>query len=354
VFAIAATVEYLIVMKVKGIHDLHGFKLWIEAAGHGNTSRGVPRMIFGLARSFTDMGSDGILFKRFILQDPFNPVSWWNLLRMSLWKFAFFYLFLASCAVGFVRVRDRWRTILIVVAGMLPIIILAVRFDGGAIERYLPLYPFLFIAVVAVLAQPGASRVVRVVLIAFFVGMTVSNLMYMAKPALAKEQENSIARIKDLIPRLGPESRVFTVTWVEDLVNFNRSFPFHPLNANGGLKINSLVTPGVSQVVNWREDFAGVTIKAWQSGGDVWVSRRVLSSTPAASWDWIEGDDKNVSWNDIHSFFTTIEFGDGVGGDDGFLRVVNSERNVKTLSQLSGRNRLSFLPRAKVLSSRLY
>ena len=55
---------------------------------------GPAPLIFGFARSFINMGDDGILFKRFLLHDPYNPVSLFDLLRLSLFKYLLFYAFL--------------------------------------------------------------------------------------------------------------------------------------------------------------------------------------------------------------------------------------------------------------------
>src|SRR5262249_51104617 len=58
-----------------GITDVAGFRAWMAQSSHGVKASGLPRAVFGLARSFLNMGDDGVLFKRFLLKDPYNPVS---------------------------------------------------------------------------------------------------------------------------------------------------------------------------------------------------------------------------------------------------------------------------------------
>src|SRR5262249_19742828 len=79
-----------------GITDVAGFWEWLTRSSCGVVTRGVARAVFGLARAFISMGEDGVLFKRFLLNDPYNPVSAEDLVRMSAWKFLLFYLALAA------------------------------------------------------------------------------------------------------------------------------------------------------------------------------------------------------------------------------------------------------------------
>ncbi len=80
---------------------------WVSAASHQNDVRGAARMVFGLARSFIYMGNDGVLFKRYLVGDKFNPVTLVDLFRLSLWKFIFFYSFLGAICFNLTRVVYR-------------------------------------------------------------------------------------------------------------------------------------------------------------------------------------------------------------------------------------------------------
>ncbi|HYG81629.1 MAG TPA: hypothetical protein VD861_14635, partial [Pyrinomonadaceae bacterium] len=298
---------------------------------HGNDTRGVARMVFGLPRSFVNMGNDGVLFKRYLLGDPFNPVSAFDLARLSLWKMGLFYALLLAVVVGLLRAAEGRRVFVLLLASAVPVLGFAVLFDGGAIERYLPLYPVLFLAVGCALAGARSARRAKVVAPVLLAVVALVNVTAMAKVTLNRGQEAAASRVRDLRSMLKPRSRIFTVSWVDELVNFNRSFPLHPLNRGGGLVIGSLVTPGTSQTGQWRQEFAARALEAWGRGGDVWVSRRVFAARPGASWSWAEGDDPRVSWSDFPAFFAGLEVGQAVGGEDGFVLVQPSEKNRQFL-----------------------
>ena len=73
----------------------------------------------------------------------------------------------------------------------------------------------------------------------------------------------------------------------------------------------------------------------WDNGGDVWISDRVFSERPLREWNWIEGADRNLSWKEFNAFFSQMEMGDTVGGQDGFRLLRTSERNRSLLTGIA-------------------
>ncbi|HLL17025.1 MAG TPA: hypothetical protein VK388_18335 [Pyrinomonadaceae bacterium] len=329
---VSTALVYALALASLGIHTPAELKEWIAPSAHGNYTKGVTRMIFGVARSFIEMGNDGMLFKRYLLRDPFNSVSLFELARRSLWKFFFFYVFLFALLAATLTAGARGRRYLaLLAAGGVPVVVFAIFFDGGAVERYLPLYPFLFLALAFTLESERVWSVFKWTAIAFVVVMTLGNASALSKFVLGRQQAAAVARVGELQARLRPHSRVFTVTWLDELVNFNRSFPFHPLNRDEDLKVYSLVTPGTSQVLQWREDLASLSFETWGRGGDIWISRRALSDRPQRDWNWVEGDDPNVHWRDFPAFFSQVELGETVGGEDGFMLLAPTPDNQRLL-----------------------
>ena len=326
-----------IAVGVLGITSVHGFRAWMAAASHDTEIRGVTRMVFGFARSFIFMGNDGMLFKRYLLKDPFNTVTLLDLLRLSLWKLALFYLVMAAICISLLRSAMGRRVLILLVVGAVPILLFAILFDGGAIERYFPLYPVVFFALALSLYCPKPLPGLKYLVMIFGAAVIVANASAMAKPVQDREQESSANRIDALLPVLKPHSRIMTVNWQDDLINFGRSFPLHPINRRGELQIGALVTPGTTYAQRWREDFATNALKAWREGGDVWVSRRALSTRPLSAWNWAEGDVEGVSWKDFSPFFAQLETGDSIGGDDGFFRVLPTPKNQEFLSNVSNK-----------------
>ena len=58
----------------------------------------------------------------------------------------------------------------------LPTLGFAIAWQGGDLERYLPLYPFLFLAVAGLFALERVPIVCRVLVIVFFLAAAVSNM----------------------------------------------------------------------------------------------------------------------------------------------------------------------------------
>jgi hypothetical protein len=225
-------------------------------------------------------------------------------------------------------------------------------FDGGAIERYFPIYPFAFMALAVGLAHAwpegvsdlspdepdlaGKAPSRRSAQLSFAAGAVAAtfvivaaavNVSAMAKSTLDRQQEAVTQRIAELLPRLTPGSRVVVVHWQDDLVNFNRSFPFNRINRAGDLAFYSLLTLGTSDVLGWRQDFATAALSTWSRGGDVWISKRALNARPLSEWNWVEGSDERVSWSDVYDFFKPFVVSDPVGGDDGFVRLARDPQN---------------------------
>lgn len=326
-------VAYALTLAHLGIYTPGGVKAWIAEASHGVEVGGVSRVVFGLARSFIYTGNDGLWFKRFLLGDALNPVSALDLFRLSLWKLAFFYLFLATMVLNLLRSKQGVRVLGLFLLNAVPVIGFAIFFDGGAVERYLPLYPALFLSLSYSLCGERSWTWLKIVALAFIVAASLTNAVAMSASSLDRRQELISARVRELLP-LKPGSRVAGVNLQDEVAQFTQSFPFHPINRHGGFRLYPIVTIGTSQVAHWREDFARETLAAWDGGGEMWVTRRVQSARPRAGWYWVEGDDARVSWTDLYGFFSRLETGLAVGGDDGFVLLARSPENEKILREL--------------------
>ena len=190
----------------------------------------------------------------------------------------------------------------------------------------------LFIALGWAFDSEQVRRLFKIPLILFVIAMIATNGFMMSKVRLQRQQEASVARISALSGQLKPNSWVFTANWQDDLVNFHRSFPLNPINRNGNLRIGALISPGEPEVARWQQEFAKRAEGTWSNGGDIWISRRLLSGRPRPEWNWVEGDDRRVSWTDLYRYVSRLELGQSVDGDDGFVLLAPSEQNKKLLS----------------------
>src|SRR3989454_535531 len=334
-FAFATVLVYGSAAALQGIHTVAGLREWVASSAHGISGmNGVPRMVFGLSRSFINMGNDGMMFKRFVVQDPLNPVLLSDIFRLSLWKLSLFYVVLGSMAVTLLRSGRSRRILALLVLNGVPVLLFAVFWEGGAIERYLLLYPVFFVSLAYCLSSDRSSPLFKICGVAFMTAATISNVGAMATSVLAHRQDQVATRIKELQPLLKPQSLVATVHQQDELWAFYWTFPFHPTNRRGSLSVYHVVEQGTTQVLQWRQRFASRTLSVWATGGDVWVSKRVLSPRPRSEWNWVEGDDPRVSWADIYGFFLRLERGTSVGGDDGFELLLSSPQNRESLSRL--------------------
>lgn len=332
--AIASGVVYLAVIAALGLHRPGDILAWERAASHGIQIGGVSRAVFGFARSFVNMGKDGMLFKRYLLHDPYSPVSASDLARAVLLKLGLFYVFLTSVVASFIIVK-RWNDLAVLAIAGTPVLLFAARWQGGDMERYLPLYPFLFLAVAISLTLPR-PRFQRWVIGVFLVTMALVNISALSRRANRLQEEEVAHRAAEIPPALLTDAGVMYVTHNGDeFFNFARSFPFAPLNRRASLHIHAVVEAGHHDLPMWRATFAKVVLAAWDRQGNVWVSRRVFSPAPKPAWNWVEHDDPRVSWTDLSPFFAGMQYEPCVGGDDGFCLLppstFNREFLVRTL-----------------------
>ncbi|HEV2801807.1 MAG TPA: hypothetical protein VGW12_15130 [Pyrinomonadaceae bacterium] len=317
-----------------GIYTVGGFREWVVASSHHLVqNRGLPQVVFGLARSFISMGSDNVVFKRYLLHDPYSPVSLADLFRLSLWKLALFYLFLAAVALNLSRTSFGRRLLVLLALSGLPVLGFALAWQGTVMERYLPWFPFLFLGIGYALAERRAFRAGKAVVLVFLLAIALTNFAAMWKPALDRREEAASVRVRELQPLVRPESIV--LVGKDELENFVRDFPFNPVNHHNDLRVHSFLPLGMPQLTAWREDVARRAFRAWQEGGDVFVSRRVFAARPRAEWEWVEGADPRVRWAEVHEFFAGIETGQVIGGEDGFVLLPRTPENEKFLSQFA-------------------
>lgn len=326
---------YLIVLTAGlGIRDTPTLGAWVASSSHGLVNnRGVPQVILGFARSFVEMGNDNVIFKRFLLRDPYNAVSLFDLFRLSLWKPALFYLALAAviCSLAAGRTAGR-RALALLSLGGAPVLTFAVLWQGTALERYLPLYPAFFLAAACALQRPERfALMLRPVILGFMLTASAVNISALSVNRLERVSEAATERTRQLVPLLRPGSVVVEVS--EELKDLQWAYPLHPLNRV--LRVYSAVSLGAADTAGWREDFARQALLAWGKGGDVWLSKRVLAERPRAASTWVEGADARVRWADVHTFFAQLDTGQTAGDEEGFVLVARTPRNEQLLTALA-------------------
>ena len=309
-------------------------KAWVSDASHGwqQNSR-LLRMGTGLPRTFLFMGRDGVLYRRFLRRDPYAPVSVLDLVQASLWKVVLFNIFVLALLYELWRSR-RWGVLLALAMGAAPVLLFAVLvFEPGSPERYLPAYPFVVMAVASALRGfPGSRRPAQLAVAVFLCAMIAANLYYMNRISIGREDSAALSRIEGLKRRLPANSLVAIVTNLDTIEEIVGRVPFHAINRPIPFRLYDVVEPSTARLPQWREDFARYALAAWSQGAEVWVSKRFTRAGPLPQWNWVEGDDKRISWKEIPTFFAPLETDAETGGTDGFSRVKYSDRNVSLLT----------------------
>jgi len=214
-----------------------------------------------------------------------------HLFGVSLWKLGLFYLFLALLLINLWRTPGGRRIFHLWVLSAAPVLAFALFWQGGDMERYLALYylalyPLTFTALAYLHSREQTGIAFRWVAAAFIAVMSYANLATMAIPALESRQQKAIARIADLNTEAKPKSLLVTPYFQDELVNFNISFPFHPINRQARWRLIDLVSPGMMETIRWRERLAVAALSAWQDGGKIWLARRALGPRPNPEWIW--------------------------------------------------------------------
>jgi len=315
------------------IGSVSGFHMWLSDSAHGTEqNRNLFRALFGLPRSFMDMGQFGLTMKQYLLRDPYANVRLAELLRFSLLKVFLFYAVLISLAFLW-RIAKGKKLLIVLGVAFLANMTLAVFFEGGSPERYFPLYPFFFIAAGQCLCLPQISRPVRLLLVSVFLIIIVGNLPSSFVSSIHAEENKTAQRIRPLLP-LPPESLIIALT--NDNVSWLRqNGPLYEINRGSpSFRFQSLYLP-MTQTLSWKQDFAARVLAAWAKGGQIWVTNRVSYPKPRQEWNWVEGDDPNVGWAGIVNFFRPLDRGPVLGGEDGFFLLSRSTANYSALSSIA-------------------
>ena len=337
-FGIAAYTVPVLILQMNSLGDI---KAWVLAAGHGQIEpggfRALARLAFSMPRSLVNMGTDGIILKRFVTHDPYAPVTVPSLLRLGWWKLVAIYL--TVCVVGCELWRtSRGRTILLIVAlATVPIFFFAVFiFESGSIERYLPLYPFLFLSLGFVLASERTSQFSRIWLMCFVVMAAAVNINGMRRDRLNAEREKVQSRISGLASSLGPNDLVIAVNEQDSLAQFRQNHPLDDINISSQWHTYDLLEINTERLARWREDFAIRVMRTWENAGTVWIPQRLRQAAPQPEWNWVEGDDKRITWPALNAFVLGLEVGPVVGGEDGFEALLKTDNNRRILTKFIG------------------
>lgn len=318
-----------------GIRSVDGLLQWITQAAQGAESTGVMSVIWGMARSFINLGSDAVLFKRFLHNDPFNPVTPIELLNGSLGYFLLFYLMGGVLAWALYSIASTRSFLYLLMISVIPVLVFASFIGGGEIEWHLTYLPYIFVGVALILDR-SHNWLIVVMLGTVIVVFSANNLMEMTIWKAAKDRQVELARVEQLLKNTTSADAIFLLTSQDPLDRINDVFPYDPIGGNRMTRFRLVLELASAQTSTWREEFSVRSLSTWEHGGNVWLSVRVLSPSPKREWNWVESDDRKVVWRELPMFFNNLEFGETLGGTDGFVRVLSNESNRRFLEDWKG------------------
>jgi hypothetical protein len=314
-----------------GIRDPHGFATWALASSHGITTSGAKRVFFGFARSFISLdenGDHGVLFKRFLLHDPYNPVRIWEILGLTFWKIVLFYVFVAFTLKHVSQSPQGRRALLMLLATSLPVLGFAIVWAGTDLERYLPLFPAFMLAMGLGLDQLQLRPATACLTSLFVITLVTANLTTLSASVRERhlgELSGTIRSLNELLPAdslvlLPPMHPLQRIYW-----DYPETLPL----AAHGLKLERIVDLSMTDTPQWRTRVCSDMSQRWRLDKQVVVESSLLLSSPKADSLWVEGDDHRVCWRDINNFVGSLDLGFRIG-NTAFVLIPATARNVET------------------------
>jgi hypothetical protein len=319
----------------KGIASPAQLMQWIRESDNGWQQTGrAMRAVTGVPRGIWSVGTDTIMLKRWLFHDPFNPVSLFRPWAYSLGgKLALFYIALG--ATVWVTWKESRAALFMLAASGIPLLLFAILlFEPSSHERFLPVFPFAFLAFAVALAAWRRRPVAAGCVCLLLCGMVAVNLTDYWRGSARTALGDTHRRIDALNLAVQPGALVFLMTFNDNLYALP---PLNPLDhslTSPRFRVTDTVMLASEYLPKWRAEFAGRSLEQWAANREVWISERLLAPKPLSEWKWVEGDDRRIHWPDLPALFGQLEFDARIQpGRDGFLRVAPDTANRALLAR---------------------
>jgi hypothetical protein len=183
--------------------------------------------------------------------------------------------------------------------------------------------------------KPG--RTTRVLIAGFLICVVVNNGYSFAATRISSADNKTRVRVAGLRAPLTPGGIAMIVTYQDDLSELINRAPFDNLNRPQPIPLYDVIEPATVRILQWRQQFSAEVFLVWNRGGEVWISKRFWSARPRPDWNWIEGDDRKISWRELPEFFATLQTDADLGGEDGFVRLSKNAGNRELLTPIAAR-----------------
>jgi hypothetical protein len=329
---------YVPIAALAGVRSVADFREWMAQATHDIRGiGGLQRAIVGFGRSLVNMDRLGLVAKRHLIGDPYNPASMADVARAGLLRLGILYALLGVMVVVLARRAPGRRALAFLAATALPVVGFALKWQGGDLERYLGMFPALFFAVALVVSMfAGRAQVAAAAAVALL--LIVVNVPAISRSKSDRACATLSARLGSVPRSDGRPTVMLTPHELDEISTYRNRCPSAPL-----LKVQNppqafgLVMANNEKAVAWRDTLASRASRAWAQGGHVWIARRAFVESPPEAWKWAEGDDRRLHWRDFPEFFRALDVGPSVGGEDGFVEVLPTPKTRAAIERLRKR-----------------
>lgn len=332
----AAIIIFGAAARVLHINSVGGIKAWVSESSHGwRQSSNLLRLGMGIPRCCVALKDDaGIIWKRFFFHDPYAPVRLHEFLQGSLMLMVIFYSALLLLLYTLSRSTRGKVLLFLLTSAALPVVYFSVfMFEPGSIERFLPLFPFYFVALGHQLDCAWPNRKQRILGFIYPVVLIVFSLATYNDWSVERHWEPAQSRLEALSRQLPSESTVALLANWDDLFLFAKDNLLHDTFSQS-LNLWIVLQPAHERIFTWRQRFAARVLEAWQEQTEMWLSERLLAKAPLPEWGWVEGDDRAIRWVEVPEFCRQFQYDKKIGEADGFVRLARTESNQILLERV--------------------
>lgn len=318
-----------------GVRSVADLRAWIAESQHGIRGiGGLQRAIVGFGRSLVNMDRLGLVAKRYLIHDPYNPTTFADVARAGLFRLVVLYAVLGAMALALAVKPAGRRALALLIVTAIPVVGFALKWQGGDLERYLAMFPALFLAigvVVAMLSPRARTPAAAMVALA----MVALNVPAISRAKRDDQCSTLTSRIQSVPRDTTKPTLMFTPHELDEISTYRNRCPDAALLKEATApRVLGFVMANYELASQWRNELARRADSVWAEGGHVWISRRAFVTSPPRSWKWAEGDDPRLHWKEFREYFAQVDIGPPVGGEDGFVELLPTPRTREAVERL--------------------
>lgn len=311
---------------LNGCRDIDSVLRWFVSGGSGKGHPGILKAVFGIVNSFVEMGDFGKVVKKIIIDGVFTKRSMLEVLSWQMLVFALFYVVLFGAIFVIYFSKSKKVSVFLLISVIIFNLPVAIMFDAGSSERYLVIAPFFFLCVTDVLFSDNkrfAYSFMRCVIFLFLATCFYSSMQTLNAKQLHKEELLTLERLRDVSRYINKNDTIFVANYADPVFDIAKGMMTSPYRIYSNLPVSPITGVAIPKGASFKNILKIKIDKALLKGGNIYVSKRLLSDKPKQGWGWVDGDSISGSWSDVASIFKQYDYcSDTI--DDGFYFLKNS------------------------------